>query len=79
MKLRTGIAAVMLALATGGCSTAGLDLLDSALSLYSDVAYLNGDCPYNLQKYHDRDDHHHCSVSDESPRHQDGTGHHHEE
>jgi hypothetical protein len=63
----------------GGCTTSDLALFDAALSLYSDVSYLNGDCPFNLQKYRDREGHHHCSVSDESRLHQDDTGHHHDE
>lgn len=79
MKLRIALAAALAAPALAGCTTSDLALLDSALGLYSDIAYLNGDCPYNLQKYHDREGHHHCSISDESPLHRDGTGHHHDE
>jgi hypothetical protein len=79
MKLRLALAAALAAPALGACETIDPELFGAALSLYSDVAYLNGDCPFNLQKYHDREGHHHCSVSDESPRHQDRTGHHHEE
>ena len=79
MKIKFAVAALAVGPALGGCTTSELDALGAALSLYSDVAYLNGDCPFNLQKYRDRDGHHHCSVSDESRLHQDGTGHHHDE
>lgn len=79
MKLKLAIAAMAAAPAFGACTTSDAELFGQALSLYSDIAYLNGDCPFNLQKYRDRDGHHHCSVSDESRLHQDGTGHHHDE
>jgi hypothetical protein len=79
MKIRAALAAMLAAPALGACETIDSELFDAALGLYGDIAYLNGDCPFNLQKYRDRDGHHHCSVSDENPLHQDGTGHHHEE
>jgi hypothetical protein len=79
MKFRLTIAAVLAVPALGACETLDPDMVGAALSLYSDIAYLNGDCPFGLHKYHDSEGHHHCWADDDSPRHQDGTGHHHDE
>jgi hypothetical protein len=79
MKLRFALAALAAGPALGGCTSIDPELLGAALSLYSDIEYLDGDCPFGLHRYYDRDGHHHCSVNDSSRLHQDGTGHHHDE
>ncbi len=64
----------------GGCETTDWDTIGAALSLYNDISYLNGDCPYGLHKYYDRDGHHYCSLDDHpgfnprdrDDRHRDG-------
>lgn len=78
MKIRMAIAALAAAPALSACTTDELALFETALGLYSDVSYLNGDCPFGLNKYYDREGHHHCSFDDDK-YHQDGNGHHHEE
>jgi hypothetical protein len=77
MKLRFAIAALVAAPVLTGCTTDELALFDTALSLYSDIEYLDGDCAFGLHRYYDSDGHHHCSVSDDE-YHQDGNGHHHD-
>ena len=79
MQLKASIAALGATMLLGGCETTDWDTIGAALSLYSDIAYLKGDCPYGLHKYYDRDGHHHCSLDDDQPWHRDGTGHHHDE
>lgn len=78
MKLRLAIAALVAAPALTACTTDELDMFGTALSLYSDIEYLDGDCAFGLHKYYDSDGHHHCSVSDDE-YHQDGNGHHHDQ
>ncbi len=78
MKLKIALAALIAAPALSACTTDEMALFGTALSLYSDLEYLDGDCPFGLHRYYDRDGHHHCSLDDDSPRHQDGAGHHHE-
>jgi len=77
MKFRIAIAALVASLGLGACTTDELALFETALSLYSDLEYLDGDCAFGLSKYYDRDGHHHCSLTDDA-WHQDGTGHHHD-
>lgn len=78
MKLKLALGALLAAPALGGCTTDELDLFGMALSLYSDLEYLDGDCAFGLHKYYDREGHHHCSVRDDK-WHQDGNGHHHDQ
>ena len=77
MKLRIALAGLLAVPALGACTTDEVELFSAALSLYSDLEYLDGDCAFGLHKYYDRDGHHHCSFSDDK-YHQDGTGHHHD-
>ena len=77
MKLKLAIAALVATPALGGCTTDELALFSTALSLYSDLEYLDGDCAFGLHKYYDSEGHHHCSLT-EDDWHQDGTGHHHD-
>lgn len=77
MKFRIAIAALAASPALGACTTDDMALVGMALSLYSDLEYLDGDCAFGLHKYYDRDGHHHCSISDDD-YHQDSNGHHHD-
>ena len=77
MKLRIVLDGLLAVPALGACTTDELDLFGTALSLYSDLEYLDGDCAFSLHKCHDSQGHHHCSFSDDE-YHQDGTGHHHD-
>jgi hypothetical protein len=76
MKLKLAIAALAATPALGACTTDDLALFETALSLYSDLEYLDGDCAFGLHKYYDSEGHHHCSLV-EDDWHKDGTGHHH--
>ena len=78
MKLRIAIVALAASPALGACTTDELALVGAALSLYSDLEYLDGDCAFGLHKYYDSQGHHHCSISDDE-NHQDGTGQHHDQ
>jgi hypothetical protein len=78
MKLKLTLAAVLAAPSLGACTTDEVALFGDVLSLYSDISYLNGDCPFGLHKYRDREGHHHCSADDDE-RHRDGSRHHHKE
>jgi hypothetical protein len=61
MKLRTKIAATLGAsFVLGGCETTDWDTIGAGLSLYSDISYISGDCPFGLHKTYDREGHHHC-------------------
>jgi hypothetical protein len=61
MKLRIGIATALGAgMLLGGCETTDWDTVGEVLSLYSDIAYVSGDCPFGLHKTYDREGHHHC-------------------
>jgi hypothetical protein len=77
MKLRIAIVALAASPTLCACTTDELALVGAALSLYSDLEYLDGDCAFGLHKYDDSQGHHHCSLSDDE-YHQDGTGHHHD-
>lgn len=79
MKLKFSIAAALAVPMLGACATDDdYALLGAALSLYSDLEYLDGDCAFGLHKYYDSEGHHHCSIRDDK-YHQDGTGHHHDQ
>jgi hypothetical protein len=78
MKLRLGIVALIAAPALGACTTDDIALFGAALSLYSDLEYLDGDCPFGLHKYYDREGRHFCSVDDDQPQRGDGRDRHHD-
>jgi hypothetical protein len=77
LKFRVAIVALAASPTFGACTTVALALVGAALSLCSDLEYLDGDCAFSLHKYHDSQGHHHCSFSDDE-YHQHGTGHHHD-
>lgn len=78
LKLSFAIVALAATPALGACTSDELALFGTALSLYSDLEYLDGDCAFGLHKYYDRYGHHHCSFTDDE-YHQDGNGHHHDQ
>jgi hypothetical protein len=77
MKLRIAIAALAASPALLACTTDELALVGTALSLDSDLEYLDGDCAFDLHKSDHSQGHHHCSFSDDEYD-QDGAGHHHD-
>ena len=48
MKLKLALGALLAAPALGGCTTDEIALFGTALSLYSDLEYLDGDCAFGL-------------------------------
>lgn len=76
MKLKLALVGLAATPLLGGCTTDELALFDAALSLYSDLEYLDGDCPFGMNRYYDVDGHHHCTYADVPDRPRYGGNHH---
>lgn len=60
MKRKAGVAALGATMMLGGCETTDWNTVGSILSLYSNISYISGDCPFGLHKTYDREGRHYC-------------------